>query len=119
MELLTACLVMFIALQHFGFLYLEMFLWTKKAGRKVFGHSKEDAEKTKVLAANQGLYNGFIATGLLWGFFHPAQEVGLQIILFFLCCIVVAGIFGAMTAKKSILYIHALPALLTATLLVL
>ena len=119
MELLITALVLFIALQHFGFLYLEMFLWTKKAGRKVFGNSKEGAEKTKVLAANQGLYNGFIAAGLLWGFFHPDQEVGLQIILFFLCCIIIAGIFGAMTAKKSILYIQAFPALLAAVLLVL
>lgn len=119
MELLAAYLVLFIALQHVGFLYLEMFLWTKKAGRKIFGHSKEQAEKTKVLAANQGLYNGFIAAGLIWGFFHPDQEIGLQIILFFLCCIIIAGIFGAMTAKKSILYIQALPAVLTTILLLL
>lgn len=54
-----------------------MFLWTKKAGRKVFGHSKEEADKTKALAANQGLYNGFIAAGLVWGFFHPNQELGV------------------------------------------
>lgn len=119
MELLTSTLVLFVALEHLGFLYLEMFLWTKKAGRKVFGHSKEDADITKALAANQGLYNGFITAGLVWGFFHPNQELGLQIILFFLSCIIVAGIFGAITAKKSILYIQALPAVLAATLLVL
>lgn len=119
MELLTSILVLFVALEHLGFLYLEMFLWTKKAGCKIFGHSKEEADRTKALAANQGLYNGFIAAGLVWGFFHPNQELGLQIILFFLSCIIVAGIFGAITAKKSILYIQALPALLAATLLVL
>lgn len=112
MELLTSILVLFVALEHLGFLYLEMFLWTKKTGCKVFGHSKEEADRTKALAANQGLYNGFIAAGLVWGFFHPNQELGLQIILFFLSCIIVAGIFGAITAKKSILYIQALPALL-------
>lgn len=119
MEFITSFLILFIALEHFGFLYLEMFLWSKKAGRKIFSHSKEDAEKTKVLAANQGLYNGFIAIGLVWGFFHPNQDFGSQIILFFLSCIIVAGIYGGLTAKKSILYIQALPALVTVILLLL
>ena len=83
MELITSILILFVALEHLGFLYLEMFMWTKNVGRKVFGTTKEDAEKTKVLAANQGLYNGFISTGLVWGFFHPNPELGSQIILFF------------------------------------
>lgn len=116
---MTSFLILFIAVEHLGFLYLEMFLWSKKAGRKIFSHSKENAEKTKVLAANQGLYNGFIATGLVWGFFHNNQETGAQIVLFFLSFIVVAGIYGGLTAKKSILYIQALPAVITISLLML
>lgn len=117
MELVISILILFIAFEHFGFLYLEMFLWTKKQGRKIFGNSAEDAEKTKVLAANQGLYNGFLASGLIWGFFHPVPEIGLQIILFFLGCIIIAGIYGAVTAKISILYLQALPALIAAVLI--
>ena len=119
MELLTSFLVLFVAIEHFGFLYLEMFLWSKKSGRKIFGHSKEEAGKTKVLAANQGLYNGFIAAGLVWGFLHSNQDFGTQIILFILTCVVIAGIYGGLTAKKSILYIQALPALITIVLLLL
>lgn len=119
MELIISFLILFIALEHFGFLYLEMFLWSKKAGRKIFAHSKEEAEKTKVLAANQGLYNGFLAAGLIWGFLHPEPEFGFQIILFFLLCVIIAGVYGAVTAKKSILYIQALPAFITAMLLIL
>lgn len=119
MELITSFLILFIAVEHFGFLYLEMFLWSKKSGRKIFSHSKENAEKTKVLAANQGLYNGFIAAGLIWGFFHTNNEMGSQIVLFFLSFVVVAGIYGGLTAKKSILYIQALPAVITLALLML
>ncbi len=117
MELVISILILFVALQHAGFMYLEMVLWTKKAGRKVFANSIKEAEKTKVLAANQGLYNGFLAAGLVWGFFHPNSEFGLQIILFFLACIIIAGIYGGFTAKKSILVIQALPALITASLI--
>lgn len=118
MELIISILVVFVALEHLGFLYLEMFLWDKKQGRKIFGHSKEEAEKTRVLAANQGLYNGFISAGLIWGFFHPNPEFSYQITLFFLLCVIVAGVYGAITAKVSILYLQALPAIVTATLLV-
>ncbi|MDH5370546.1 MAG: DUF1304 domain-containing protein [Gammaproteobacteria bacterium] len=117
MELFISFLICFVALEHFGFLYLEMFLWTKKTGRKIFGNTKDEAVKTKVLAANQGLYNGFIATGLIWGLFHPNSEFGSQIILFFLTCVVIAGVYGAVTAKTSILYIQALPAVITASLI--
>lgn len=117
MELVTTLLILFVAAEHFGFLYLEMFMWEKKTGLKIFGHSKADAEKTKVLAANQGLYNGFVAAGIIWGFFHPNSELGMQIILFFLSCIIIAGIYGAITAKKSILYIQALPAFIAAALI--
>ncbi|RLE19845.1 MAG: DUF1304 domain-containing protein [Acidobacteria bacterium] len=107
---------LFVALEHLGFLYLEMFLWTKTAGQKIFGNSREDAEKTKVLAANQGLYNGFIAAGLIWGLVHPVSQVGYQIQLFFLACVMIAGIYGGITARKSIFLIQGLPALIGAIL---
>lgn len=119
MELLISFLILFVAIEHFAFLYLEMFLWTKETGRKVFGHSKEEADKTKILASNQGLYNGFISAGLVWGFFHANLEFGSQIVLFFLGCVIVAGIYGATTAKISILYLQAFPAMLTMALILL
>lgn len=107
MLLLATVLVLFVALLHLLFLVLEMFLWTKPFGRKTFGLSRELAESTKSLAANQGLYNGFLAAGLIWGVaIHDAR-----VQLFFLICVVIAGIFGAITAKRSILYIQALPGL--------
>jgi len=109
---LIICLV--VALEHLGFLYLEMFLWTQKAGRRIFGNSREDAEKTRVLAANQGLYNGFIAAGLIWGLVYPVAQVGYQIQLFFLICVTIAGIYGGITAKRSILLIQGVPALIGA-----
>ncbi len=118
MELLVTLMTAFVALEHLGFLYLEMFLWTKASGRKIFGNSKEDAEKTKVLAANQGLYNGFLSAGLLWGLFHPSADLGLQIMLFFLICIVVAGVYGGVSVKRTILYVQALPALITILLMI-
>jgi len=118
MELVISFLILFVTLEHFAFLYLEMFLWTKKAGRKIFATTKEQAETTKVLAANQGLYNGFIAAGLVWGFFHSNPEVGIQIILFFLLCVITAGIYGGITVKKSIFYIQAVPAFITAALII-
>ena len=119
MEIITSILILFVAFEHLAFLYLEMFLWTKDVGRKVFGTSKDEAEATKVLAANQGLYNGFISAGLLWGYFYSKPEVGLQIILFFLGCVVVAGVYGAITAKISILYLQAFPAAISMALLIL
>ena len=114
MEILIIILTSIIAFEHLGFLYLETFLWTKPLGRKVFGNNLEDAEKTKTLAANQGLYNGFLSAGLIWGLLHPNPAFGTQIIFFFLACIIVAGIYGGITAKRTILYIQALPALITA-----
>ena len=119
MELITSFLILFVAFEHLAFLYIEMFLWKKSLGRKVFGTTKEEAETTKVLAANQGLYNGFISAGLIWGFFHPNSEFGFQITLFFLGCVIVAGVYGAVTAKVSILYLQAFPAALTMALLLL
>lgn len=108
MRLVADILVIFVAVLHVAFLVLEMFLWTKPFGRRTFGLSRELAEATKGLAANQGLYNGFLAAGLIWG---VAEHVfALQV--FFLACVIVAGIFGAITAKRSILFVQALPGLL-------
>ena len=84
-----------------------MFLWTKPYGRKTFGLSESFAKETKSLAANQGLYNGFLAAGLLWGLVSTG---GYDALIFFLSCIIIAGIYGAITAKKSILWIQAMPA---------
>ncbi len=96
-----------VALLHLYILYLEMFLWNTPKGRKAFGLTPEFAAASKVLAANQGLYNGFLAAGLLWGLWlGPAGD---PVKIFFLGCVIVAGIFGAATAKRSILFIQALP----------
>ncbi len=116
MTILVSVLSVFVAAEHFFFLILEMALWTKPFGRKTFGNSKELAEQTKVLAANQGLYNGFITAGILWGLFHPNPEFGHQVVLFFLVCATAAGIFGGITANRTILYIQTFPALITGVL---
>jgi putative membrane protein len=97
--------IVIVAVLHLLFLVLEMFLWTKPTGRRTFGLTKELAEATKGLAMNQGLYNGFLAAGLFW-----SLEEGRDAMVFFLVCVLIAGIFGAITAKRSILYIQALPA---------
>lgn len=104
-----------VALLHVYFLVLEMFLWDKPTGRRVFGHSKEQAAATKVLAANQGLYNGFLAAGLVWGLLLGAA--GFDVKVFFLACVVVAGVFGAATASRKILFVQALPAAIGLALL--
>lgn len=97
-----------VALLHLWFLVLEMFFWTKPLGRRVFKLTEEKAQATQVLAANQGLYNGFLAAGLAWGLALGAE--GGTIRLFFLGCVVVAGIFGAATVGRKILFVQALPA---------
>jgi putative membrane protein len=106
-----------VALEHLYILVLEMFLWTRPAGLRAFGLTPEFAEQTAVLAANQGLYNGFLAAGLIWGLIR--KQDGESIRIFFLICVVVAGVFGAMTAKPSIFFVQAVPAMLAlvATLL--
>jgi putative membrane protein len=96
-----------------------MFLWTKPKGLKVFGNTAEKAEASKVLAANQGLYNGFLAAGLLWGLVYPDAAAGVHIQLFFLACVVVAGIYGGLTVSKRITMLQGGPALLGALVLVL
>lgn len=112
MTLVATLLVAIVAIEHLYILYLEMFAWTKPSTMKTFGINKEDAETTKVLAANQGLYNGFLAAGLFWGLLHPTAAVGWQIQLFFVLCVVVAAIYGGLTANRRILMTQGLPALL-------
>ncbi len=117
MQIISTIAVALIALLHVYIMILEMFLWNTPKGRKVFGLSPEFAEASRVLAANQGLYNGFLAAGLIWGLIlGPA---GYSIKMFFLACIVVAGIFGALTSSKKILYVQAVPGLIALILLVL
>jgi putative membrane protein len=96
-----------VALLHIVFMYMECILWNRPAGRRIFAMSETQASQTAVLAANQGLYNGFLAAGLVWGLLQGA--CGKQIILFFLGFIVVAGIFGGITAHRSILWLQGLP----------
>ena len=100
---------------HVGFLILEMFLWKTAFGRRTFAMTPEFAEQSSVLAANQGLYNGFLAAGLVWGLVSPIA--GTEIKTFFLACVLVAGIYGGLTAKRSILVIQALPAAIALGLL--
>lgn len=97
-----------VAMLHLGFMVLEMFLWDKTLGLKVFGHSKNTAVSSKILAANQGLYNGFLAAGLIWGLLQGVA--GKHIVIFFLCCVLIAGLFGGFTAGRKIFFIQALPA---------
>ena len=105
-------LVVVVALLHVYFLILEMFLWTKPLGLKTFRNTQEKANDAAVLAANQGLYNGFLAAGLFWGLFHPAPAVAFQIKVFFLLCVIVAGAYGAWSVSRRILFVQAGPAAL-------
>lgn len=117
MNLIIQVLISLIALLHLYILWLEMFVWTTR-GPKVFRNFPAELfPKTKALAANQGLYNGFLAAGLVWSLLIGDQEWQHNIALFFLGCVAVAGIYGAFTADKKIFFIQALPALLTITLL--
>jgi putative membrane protein len=106
-----------IALVHVYILVLEMFLWDKPAGLRAFGQTREAASASKVLAANQGLYNGFLAAGLFWGLSLGAGGAGVKV--FFLCCVLVAGLYGAATASRKILFIQAIPAALGLALVLL
>lgn len=108
MLILSNLLVGLVAALHLYFLILEMFLWDKPAGLRAFGHSKEDAAITKLLASNQGLYNGFLVAGLVWGLILGAA--GFPQKVFFLGCVIVAGIYGAITVARKILYVQAVPA---------
>lgn len=112
MNALSNALVGLVALLHLGFLVLEMFFWNHPIGQKIFNMTPEVSASSAVLAANQGLYNGFLAAGLIWGLVAGRRDVKL----FFLGCIVVAGVFGAFTAKITILFTQALPAVIAALL---
>lgn len=107
--------VVLIAALHFWFLALEMFFWDKPLGLRTFGMSAEEAALTKPLAMNQGLYNGFLAAGLLWG----VAAAGDAVTLFFLGCVIVAGVFGALTASRKILWVQAVPGLIALLLVLL
>src|SRR5436309_13014801 len=115
MALAARIAIVIVALLHVWFLVLEMFLWTKPLGLRTFGQSAEDAERTRVLAANQGLYNGFLAAGLFWG--ARLGAAGRSIDLFFLACVLIAGVYGGLTASRTILIVQALPALVALGLL--
>ncbi|MGJ8662428.1 MAG: DUF1304 domain-containing protein [Marinicella sp.] len=104
-----------VAFLHVYFMLLEMFFWNKPMGLRVFGLTQELADDTKALAANQGLYNGFLAAGLIWGL--ALDSAGFEIKVFFLTCVLIAGIFGAFTANKKILFVQAIPAALGLVLL--
>lgn len=104
------CLIVLVAALHAYFLILEMFLWTKPQGLKTFGNTPAKAAETAILAANQGLYNGLLAAGLIWSLLHPNPVFGFQIAVFFLICVIVAGLYGGYSASKRIIMIQALPA---------
>ena len=106
MALLTTIVIAFVALSHLGILVLEMFYWDHPVGRRVLGMTPEQSAQSAVLAANQGLYNGFLAAGLAWGLVAG----DFQVKAFFLTCVVIAGIYGSITAKRSILFTQGLPA---------
>jgi putative membrane protein len=115
MPIVAVALVVLVALLHLYFLVLEMFLWTRPPGLKAFRNTPEKAEATRALAANQGLYNGFLAAGLLYGVATGSREF----CLFFLACVAVAGAYGAMTVNRRIFFVQALPALLAIGVLLL
>ena len=110
MNIAAVGLTALVALLHLYFLVLEMFLWESPAGRRAFGLTAELAKATRTLAANQGLYNGFLAAGLIWALYRGTA--GLDIRFFFLGCVVVAGVYGAVTANPKIFWVQALPAVL-------
>jgi putative membrane protein len=112
MTLAAALVVVLVALLHAWFLVLEMFLWTRPIGLRTFRQSAESAAASRVLAANQGLYNGFLAAGLLYGLIVQSREI----VLLFLAFVIVAGLYGGATANRKIFFIQALPAVLAAAL---
>jgi putative membrane protein len=119
MSVIANIVVALVAALHLYFLVLEMFLWTKPLGLKTFRNSPEKAADSAVLAANQGVYNGFLAAGLIWGLFHPNAGCAFQIKMFFLLCVIAAGLYGAATVSRRILLVQATPAAIGLILLVL
>ncbi|MGA9658649.1 MAG: DUF1304 domain-containing protein [Asticcacaulis sp.] len=114
MSVIANILTGLVAVLHIGFLILEMFLWQRPLGQRIFGTTPAFAAESAKLAANQGLYNGFLAAGLIWSLTHAG---GFYTKVFFLTCVIIAGLYGGFTVKKSILYIQALPALVALILL--
>ncbi|AXF86473.1 hypothetical protein DTO96_102227 [Ephemeroptericola cinctiostellae] len=112
MSTIAYVFIAFIACLHLYILVLEMFWWNTPKGQKAFKLTPEFTAQTTALAANQGLYNGFLAAGLFWSLLHPNPAFAKQIALFFLCCVAIAGVYGALTAAKKILYIQTVPAVL-------
>ena len=119
MKLTANILISLVALIHVYIIILEMFLWTKPLGLKVFRMNKERAESTAILAANQGLYNGFLAAGLIWSLIHPQESFSYQLALFFLGTVITAACYGAYSAGKKILLIQGIPAILALITLIL
>jgi putative membrane protein len=115
--ILANALVAVVAAFHIYFLILEMFLWTKPAGLRVFGTTPEKAADSAALAANQGLYNGFLAAGLIWGLVQPTPGFAFQIKVFFLLGVIIAGVYGAVSVSRKILFAQALPAAIALILL--
>ena len=116
MDILTTIAVSLVILLHIFFMVLEMFLWSKPFGGNTFGLTEQQSKQTASLAANQGLYNGFLAAGLLWGLVSTG---GFDALIFFLSCIIIAGIYGSVTAKSSILWIQAMLAAVAMSLVLL
>ncbi|URN96445.1 MAG: DUF1304 domain-containing protein [Candidatus Pristimantibacillus lignocellulolyticus] len=112
MSVISFILVAIVAIEHVYILILEMFLWTKPRAMRAFGTTEQFAEQTKSLAANQGLYNGFLAAGLIWGLLHPNSSFGSQVQLFCLVCVLIAAIYGGLIARRSIIVMQGLPALI-------
>lgn len=117
MTLIANIFVGVVALFHIYFLVLEMFLWDTPRGRKTFGLTSEFAAASKLLAANQGLYNGFLAAGLIWGLVSGAG--GTSVKIFFLACVIIAGIYGSFSVSRKIFYVQALPAIIALVLVLL
>lgn len=118
MSIMANILIGIVALLHFYFLVLEMFLWTKPLGLKTFRQSPEQARASAVLAANQGLYNGFLVAGLIWSLLQSTPAFALQLKVFFLGCVIVAGVYGGLTVNKRVLLIQAGPAAIALLVLV-
>jgi putative membrane protein len=119
MNAVITALIVYVIVFHLWAMVLEMFLWTKPLGRKTFGLSKEDAESSKTLAANQGLYNGFLAAGLVLSLLVASPSTAFTLKVFFLACVSLAGLYGGVTAKIQILFMQGLPALIALALLLL
>ncbi len=119
MTAVITALIVYVIIFHVWAMVLEMFLWTKPLGRKTFGLSKENAEVSKTLAANQGLYNGFLAAGLVLSFFVPNPDTAFALRVFFLACVSLAGLYGGITVNMRIMFVQGVPAMIALGLLLL